>query len=284
MFSPTKHTVCYKVPVFWCSKFDESAWYHRARAQEAAGDLYLGPMRKLCPSASVLFTRTLRVTSRLLLFPCRSFPSTPGAQCVGAPTGLIGLTRQKSTGTSGGFCSEATAVFISLVVGGSENVFGACFFLTGSWSSAWTDWSLCGWYRWAVITAQWEWPWITSFRLNWVSTQYSNRSSTAAICLVKELRPLGRRLQLWLSFIFHLPSAFPQVTVALISFLETMLITYLSYKVGKWSARPHFFSLFCFLHSIHCTFSFLFFFSWVFLTVVIDSITYNDNKKKKCIF
>lgn len=29
-------------------------------------------------------------------------------------------------------------------------------------------------------------------------------------------------------------STFPQVTVALISFLETMLITYLSYKVGKW--------------------------------------------------
>lgn len=47
----------------------------------------------------------------------------------------------------------------------------------------------------------------------------------------------------------RLSSAFPQVTVALISFLETMLITYLSYKVGKWSAGPHF------LCSIYCTFS-----------------------------
>lgn len=47
----------------------------------------------------------------------------------------------------------------------------------------------------------------------------------------------------------RLSSAFPQVTVALISFLETMLITYLSYKVGKWSAGPHF------LYSIYCTLS-----------------------------
>lgn len=67
---------------------------------------------------------------------------------------------------------------------------------------------------------------------------------------MEELRPRGRRLQPWRSFVFRLSSAFPQVTVALISFLETMLITYLSYKVGKWSARPHF------SPSIQSTFSF----------------------------
>lgn len=42
------------------------------------------------------------------------------------------------------------------------------------------------------------------------------------------------------SFIFLSP--LPQVTVALISFLETMLITYLSYKVRSWST-VHSFSL-----------------------------------------
>lgn len=223
------HLVCWKC---CCSL--------RARAQEAAGDLYRA---LLCEQPHAFFCS---LVTRFFKLQEHSVPEHQLDE-------LDRPGKNQLVCRGGGFGVEATAAFVSLVGAllAEAKTFW-CLFLPGSWSSASTDWSLCGWYRWALITAQWEQPSITLLRLNPVATQYSKRNTTAAICLRKELRPRGRRLQLWHSFIFHLPSAFPQVTVALISFLETMLITYLSYKVGKWSTRPHLF----FLYSIHCTFSF----------------------------
>lgn len=143
------------------------------------------PLRKVFPSVSVLFAHALQATSHLLLFPCCSSP--PSSSTICRSNNWTNSTEPAKINWYVGAKRHQRS--FSLVVLRDNLV----LLFTGSWSSASTDWSLCGWYRWAVITAQWEWPWITLLRLNGVSTQYSNRSTWAAICLMKELRSAAGR-------------------------------------------------------------------------------------------
>lgn len=211
------------------------------------------PLRKLFPSASVFF-----FASNFTPFYCSLVAHFPQPQEHSVPEhqldefdrpGKNQLVRRRGIRRR----SDNGVHFIACcIVGERENVL--VLVLTGSWSSASTDWSLCGWYRWAVITAQWEGPWITSLRLNESQRNIQTKAPEQPFVWWENC---GRGAA-DCSYGTHLSStsqssAFPQVTVALISFLETMLITYLSYKVGNWSARPHFFFP---LGSIHCTFSF----------------------------
>lgn len=114
-------------------------------------------LRKMFPSEYVFHTCFCKHLHTFFVAPLLLISYT--AQCVGATTGLMQLSREKSTGTSTGIQqqTDTTSFYVlATLCGECKTLPCFLFFLTGSWFSGFTDWSLYGWYRWVVIILQWK--------------------------------------------------------------------------------------------------------------------------------